>query len=285
MREKELSGWGENRRLLLSVGLVFVLGFAIAALIFSPIFRSRIQSIFAESEEPISDYYKAPIELIESRAEAGDLICQKVLFRRYSDPLLGRLDATKAEKWKKSYVSEVMKRAASGDAASQLILSDDLMYGGAFFLKDEIEGLNWLIKSANSGNMEARYTLARHYHLGTHIGGGDFVGQNKALALRLYAEIAKTYDPKWRERPVAQQWAANSQNQLIELFSSSSPVEAYAWDGVYSHMYGLRDNEDYWKYASRSLGLRKKLTDKEVASALQLSKDTLAEIEANKAKK
>jgi TPR repeat protein len=285
MREKEPSGWGSRRRLLLSVGLAFALGFAIAVLIFSPSLRSRIQTLFAESEETISDYYKAPIELIESRAEGGDLVCQKVLFHRYSNPLLGKLDLTNAEKWKKSYVSEVMKRAASGDAASQLILSGELRYGGPFFLKDEVEGLNWLIKSATAGSMEARYTLAQHYRIGTHIGEGDFVGQNKALALKLYVEIAKTYDPQWHQRPEAQQWAANSQNQLIEILEfSGSPMEAYAWYAVYFHLYGFRDKDD-WQSSARSNRIRKRLSNDQVASAQQLSKEILAEIDAKKSNK
>ena len=285
MKEKVPSWWGERRSLLLSVCLSFALGFAAAATFFSTSLRSGIQSLVAQSEEPVSDHYKAPIGLIESRAEAGDLVCQKVLFHRYSDPLLGKLDLTKAEKWKKSYVSEVMKRAVAGDVVSQFMLSEDMRYGGAFFLKDEVEGLNWLTKSATAGYMLARYTLARHYHLGTHIGEGDFVGKNKDLALKLYVEIAKTYDPKWHQRPKAQQWAANSQDQLIELLESSSPIAAYAWDGVYLHMYGLRDKEEYWNHNYRSLRLRKKLSDEQVASALQLSKEILTEIEADKAKK
>jgi TPR repeat protein len=285
MKEKVPSGLGERRKLFLSVGLAFAVGFAAAAPFFSDSLRSRIQSLVAEAEEPVSDYYKAPIELIEARAEAGDLVCQKVLFHRYSDPLLGKLDLTKAERWKKLYVSEVMKRAGSGDPASQLILSGELRYGGPFFLKDEVESLNWLIKSATAGSMEARYTLAQHYRVGTHIGEGDFVGQNKALALKLYVEIAKTYDPQWYLRPKAQQWAANSQDQLIQILESSSPIEAYAWDGIYLHMYGLRDKESYQNHNYRSLRLRKNLSDEQVASALHLSKEILTEIESKKAKK
>jgi TPR repeat protein len=154
-----------------------------------------------------------------------------------------------------------------------------------FFLKDEVESLNWLIKSATAGSMEARYTLAQHYRVGTHIGEGDFVGQNKALALKLYVEIAKTYDPQWYLRPKAQQWAANSQDQLIQILESSSPIEAYAWDGIYLHMYGLRDKESYQNHNYRSLRLRKNLSDEQVASALHLSKEILTEIESKKAKK
>jgi TPR repeat protein len=285
MKEYVPGGWGESSKLFLSVVLAFAVGFAAAAVFFSDSLRSSIQSIVNKSDVPVSDYYKAPIELIESRAEAGDLACQKVLFHRYSNPLLGKIDLTKAEKWKKLYVSEVMKRASSGDSDSQLILSGDLRYGGPFFLKDDVEGLNWLIKSATAGSMEARYTLAQHYHEGTHVGGGDFVGQDKALALKLYLEIAKTYDPQWHQRPKAQQWAANSQAHLIYILESSSPIEAYAWDGIYLHMYGPHYNESYQNNNYRSLRLRKKLSDEQVASALQLSKDILAEIEADKAKK
>ena len=278
------SGWGERRKLFLSVGLAFAMGFAAAAVFLSDSLRSRIQSIVVKSDVQASDYYQAPIELIEARAEAGDLACQKVLFHRYSDPLLGKLDLTKAERWKSLYVSEVMKRASSGDPDSQLILSDDLRYGGPFFLKDEVEGLNWLIKSATAGSMKARYTLAQHYHSGTHVGGGDFVGHDKALALKLYVEIAKTYDPQWHQRPKDQQWAANSQDKVIGLLEVNSPVEAYAWDGVYQHMYGFRYKED-WQPHYRSLRIRNKMTNEQVASALQLAKEILKEIDANTAKK
>ena len=67
MKEEVPIGWGERRKLLLSAGLAFALGFAMAAPFFSPSLRSRIQSILIEAEVPVTDYYQAPIELIEAR--------------------------------------------------------------------------------------------------------------------------------------------------------------------------------------------------------------------------
>ena len=285
MKEKVPSWWCEHRSLLLSFGLAFALGFATAALVFSPSLRSRIQSLVAESEEPVSDHYKAPIGLIESRAEAGDLVCQKVLFHRYSNPLLGKLDLTKAEKWKKSYVSEVMKRAASGDAASQLILSGDLRYGGPFFLKDEVEGWDWLMKSVAGGSVEARYRLAVEYWQGRDVGGGNYVGKNKPLAFKMYEEVGKTFDPMWLQKPEHQRWALISQQRVIEHLESSSPVEAYAWSCVYLHLYASTFHQGEGSVHGISGRIRNKLSDDQVSAARKRSRELLAEIESKNAKK
>ena len=285
MKEEVPIGWGERRKLLLSAGLAFALGFAMAAPFFSPSLRSRIQSILIEAEVPVTDYYQAPIELIEARAEEGDLLCHKVLFNRYSSALLGGINLTKAEKWKKLYVSEVMKRAVAGDAASQFMLSEDRRYGGVFFMKDEVEGWDWLMKSVAGGSVEARYRLAVEYWQGRDVGGGNYVGKNKPLAFKMYEEVGKTFDPMWLQKPEHQRWALISQQRVIEHLESSSPVEAYAWSCVYLHLYASTFHQGEGSVHGISGRIRNKLSDDQVSAARKRSRELLAEIEANKAKK
>jgi len=285
MKEYVPGGWGERRKLFLSVVLAFAVGFAAAAVFFSDSLRSRIQSIVIKSDVPVSDYYKAPIELIEVRAQDGDLLCQKVLFNRYSSPLLGNLDLTKAERCKNLYVSEVMKRAVAGDVASQYMLSVDMRDGGPFFMKDEIEGRKWLMKSVEGGSIEARCHLALEYWQGRPAGGGYYAEKNKPLAFKIYEEIGKTFDPTWVQKPEQERWALISQQRVIEYLETSSPVEAYAWTCVYLHLYSSSYHQGLGGVNEASRRIRDKLSDDQVAAGQKRSRELLAEIEAKKAKK
>ena len=287
MKEAEPTFRLNDRRFLAGVALAFGLGFVISAAIFSS--HSMLKQPDAQLVPANQMYrpYKAPIEEVESRAQAGDLKSQVALSYIYSDPGL-YLDTVKSEKWRKSYVKEVMKRAAAGDADCQYRLFEHMGSGDEFFLKDDSASLKWLQASAKGGSLAARMTMAAGYWNGTMS-----IEENRQAALRIYEDISKTYDLDWAQKAYGERFSLRAQRILISrLQQIDSLVEAYAWASVCSHLHNVSvlklrnvDDEEKPSIGEVLRDIRMHLTIEQVTAAQKRSHEILAEIEANKAKK
>lgn len=157
---------------------------------------------------------------VKSKAEGGEAKAQTELGTMYSTGQGVPKDQTQAVLW--------FRRAAEqgyGPAQRQLGLSLLFGTGGGNFLKNpNPEGLAWLTKAANQGDVESQFTLGNIYSVGPSLAGAG-----KALSKMGGTDVAPGLDTglpsdasqaiTWYEK-AAQQGHVQSQTKLVTAYAT-----------------------------------------------------------------
>ena len=154
------------------------------------------------------------------------------------------------------------QRASAGDRGAQVELGDAYL-AGSYFPRDFSEAVRWYKLASEAGSTEANATLARYYE----------------VALKTDYVLARTYHLKASlAGHVASQFSvAERYRSGINGFEQDT-VEAYAWYNVCA----ASGNQEAAAARDR---LEFQIISTQKAAAQKRSRELLAEIEANKAKK
>ena len=163
---------------------------------------------------------------------------------------------------------EVVRRAKAGDPQWQLALGN-AYFEGQLQLKDDTEAINWITLASDAGHVPAHVRLAYLYD---HTPG---TLQNEQLAFKFYLKAAMAGD-------------AESQYTIGRRFYEAKGVPrdyvaAYAWFNVSAVNSGNLASRDPSYMRDDVVG--KLMMPSKIDEAQKLSRQLLAEIEANLAKK